>query len=295
MRDDFAVFILSHGRPDKVHTLKPLKEGNYTGKWYIVIDNEDETADRYYELYGKDKVIMFDKLAISKTFDTADLSQERKAIVYARNACFEIAKELGLKYFVEFDDDYLEISFRYPKDGQLVQRHCKNLDEIFSLMIDFLVDSNALTVCMSQGGDHMGGLNGRWKKAVLRKAMNSFFCRTDRPFQFLGRVNEDVNTYTLLGSQGQLMMTVTDLMLNQLETQSNSGGMTELYLDGGTYLKSFYTVLYMPSCTTIQPMGVSHKRLHHNINWKHCVPLILSEKHKKERTGGTAIHEKRQV
>lgn len=279
--DDFAVFILTHGRPDTIHTLDTLKRGNYTGKWYLVIDNEDKQAERYYEKYGKERVIMFDKLAISKTFDTADLSQERRAIVYARNACFQIAKDLNLKYFVEFDDDYTSIGIRYPKDGKLSQLSCENLDEIFELMVDLLLETDALTVCMSQGGDHIGGLTGRWKKSILRKAMNSFFCRADRPFQFLGRVNEDVNTYTLLGSQGQLMMTITDLMLNQMQTQSNAGGMTDLYLDGGTYLKSFYTVLYMPSAVTIQPMGTSHKRLHHKVNWKHCVPLILDERCKK--------------
>ena len=279
--DDFAVFILTHGRPDTIHTLDTLKRGNYTGKWYLVIDNEDKQAERYYEKYGKERVIMFDKLAISKTFDTADLSQERRAIVYARNACFQIAKDLNLKYFVEFDDDYTSIGIRYPKDGKLSQLSCENLDEIFELMVDFLLETDALTVCMSQGGDHMGGLTGRWKKSILRKAMNSFFCRADRPFQFLGRVNEDVNTYTLLGSQGQLMMTITDLMLNQMQTQSNSGGMTDLYLDGGTYLKSFYTVLYMPSAVTVQPMGTAHKRLHHKVNWKHCVPLILDERNKR--------------
>lgn len=279
--DDFAVFILTHGRPDTIHTLDTLKRGNYSGKWYLVIDNEDKQAEKYYDKYGTERVIMFDKLAISKTFDTADLSQERRAIVYARNACFQIAKELNLKYFVEFDDDYTSIGIRYPKDGKLSQLSCENLDEIFELMIDFLIDTDALTVCMSQGGDHMGGLTGRWKQSILRKAMNSFFCRTDRPFQFLGRVNEDVNTYTLLGSQGRLMMTVTDLMLNQMQTQSNSGGMTDLYLDGGTYLKSFYTVLYMPSAVTVQPMGTAHKRLHHKVDWKHCVPLILDERHKR--------------
>lgn len=280
-KDDFAVFILSHGRPDSVHTLKTMKRGNYTGKWYIVIDNEDKQADEYYKKFGKEHVIMFDKLAVSKTFDTADLSQERRAIVYARNACFDIAKDLGLKYFVEFDDDYTSIGFRYPKDGKLVEKSCGDLNDVFAIMLDFLIDSDALTVCMSQGGDHIGGLNGNWRKSLLRKVMNSFFCRTDRPFKFLGRVNEDVNTYTYLGSQGHLMFTVTDIMLNQLQTQSNAGGMTDLYLDGGTYLKSFYTVLFMPSAVTVQPMGTAHKRLHHKVDWKCCVPLILDEGHKR--------------
>ena len=42
--DNFAVFILSHGRPDHIKTLKALQKGHYTGKTYIVIDNEDDTA-----------------------------------------------------------------------------------------------------------------------------------------------------------------------------------------------------------------------------------------------------------
>ena len=278
--DDFAVFILTHGRPDRIHTLKTLEKQGYTGDWYLVIDNEDKMADEYYKNYG-DKVIMFDKKVISLTFDTADLSDDRRAIVYARNACFQIAKELGIKYFVEFDDDYTSFNLRYPKDGKLVARMLDNLDDIFEMMLDFLEDTQALTVCFSQGGDHIGGLNGRWKKGLIRKVMNSFFCRTDRPFQFLGRVNEDVNTYTYLGSKGELMLTTTDLMLVQLQTQSNQGGMTDLYLDSGTYLKSFYTVMYMPSAVEIREMGTANRRLHHHVKWNNCVPMILNERYKK--------------
>lgn len=278
--DDFAVFILTHGRPDRIHTLKTLEKQGYTGDWYLVIDNEDKKADEYYKNYG-DKVIMFDKKAISLTFDTADLSDDRRAIVYARNACFQIAKDLGVKYFVEFDDDYTSFNLRYPKDGKLAARTLENLDDIFEMMLDFLEDTQALTVCFSQGGDHIGGLTGRWKKGLIRKVMNSFFCRTDRPFQFLGRVNEDVNTYTYLGSKGELMLTTTDLMLVQLQTQSNQGGMTDLYLDSGTYLKSFYTVMYMPSAVEIREMGTANRRLHHHVKWNNCVPMILNERYKK--------------
>ena len=39
MRNDFAVFILSNGRPDNIKTLRALKKGNYTGNWYIVCDD----------------------------------------------------------------------------------------------------------------------------------------------------------------------------------------------------------------------------------------------------------------
>lgn len=61
---DFCTFILSHGRPNNIRTLHPLlNTGNYSGPWYIVIDNEDPTAETYYQLYGSNRVIMFDKEA----------------------------------------------------------------------------------------------------------------------------------------------------------------------------------------------------------------------------------------
>ena len=111
--------------------------------------------------------------------------------------------------------------------------------------------------------------------------MNFFICSTDRPFNFIGRINEDVNTYVSLGSKGDLFQTICDLRLEQLDTQSNTGGLTEFYLDGGTYVKSFYTVMFAPSCTRINLMGNKHKRLHHRISWNNAIPVILDEKYKK--------------
>lgn len=286
MRNDFAVFILSHGRPDNVITLNTLKKANYTGKWYIVIDNEDDKADKYYKKYGTDKVIMFDKLEISKKFDTADMSQERRTVVYARNACFEIAEKLGLTYFLELDDDYNKFSYRKEIDGLLTQRvNVKQADKMFELMIDFLEKTQALTVAFGQGGDYVGGLNsGLYKVQVKRKAMNAFFCTTKRPFKFVGRINEDTNTYVLYGSRGHLFLTIRDVMINQLETQSNKGGMTDVYLNSGTYLKSFYTVMMCPSCVKISRMGntSTSKRIHHRIDWNSAVPKIISERYKKK-------------
>ena len=281
MRDDFGVFILSHGRPDRVKTLKSMEKGGYTGKWWIVIDNEDDTAPEYYKRY-KDRVIMFDKLEVSKTFDTADTSQERRTIVYARNACFAIAKELGLEYFLELDDDYTSFEYRVIRDKKLAVFAVKSLDGLFSAMINFLDDTGAITVALSQGGDFIGGKDSKfYHDKVSRKAMNTFFCKVSNPFRFVGRINEDVNTYTSLGSKGKLILTISDASITQVQTQANKGGMTDVYLDSGTYLKTFYTVIFSPSCTKVGMMGDKHKRIHHMIDWDRCVPKILNEKWKK--------------
>jgi hypothetical protein len=72
MRSDFAILILTHGRADNVVTLSTLGKCGYHGRWYMVIDNEDSQAQKYYENFGEDHVIMFDKLKKSREFDTCE-------------------------------------------------------------------------------------------------------------------------------------------------------------------------------------------------------------------------------
>lgn len=280
MRNDFAVFILTHGRPNNQITLNALLKSGYTGKYFLVIDDEDETEQEYKKKY-KDKVIQFNKLEISKTFDTADLSQERRTIIYARNACFDIAKKMGIRFFLELDDDYTYFASAVARSGKLKRIFCKNIDKMFSAMIDFMCCSNISSVAFAQGGDFLGGVNGsKFQQVVLRKAMNTFFCDTEKPFQFLGRINEDVNTYTTLSQRGVLFFTICLVSIFQKETQSNKGGMTDAYIDGGTYIKSFPSVMMSPSCVKIGMMGNLNKRIHHHVKWNNCAPCILSDKYK---------------
>lgn len=282
MRNDFAVFILTHGRADNVVTLKSLLRGGYTGKWYMVIDDEDEDAEKYRENFGADHVIMFDKQGAYDRADTMDNFNNHRAIIYARNESFRIAKDLGLTYFLMLDDDYKEIDFRYADGKKLAAKLVRNLDRIFEDMLKFLDASGAATVAFAQGGDFVGGLDGgNFKKRILRKAMNSLFCRIDRPIDFRGTMNEDVTTYTTFGSRGRLFFTLCDICVIQLPTQSLDGGMTEAYLETGTYVKTFYSVMAMPSCIKVSMMYSKHRRIHHRIDWECCVPKILNEKYRK--------------
>lgn len=286
LRNDFCVFILTHGRADRVYTYKTIKKEGYTGPVFLVIDNEDDQKEEYVRRYGKDTVIVFDKIERSKKTDTPDLSEDRRTIIYARNECFDIAERLGYRYFLELDDDYTDFQYRYEGNKKLLIKSARGLNDIFEEMLRFLDVSGALTVAFAQGGDMIGGVRaGNFKKGLLRKAMNTFFCDTEKRFQFVGRINEDVNTYTSLGNKGKLMFTFTPVMITQKTTQSNAGGMTETYLDMGTYLKSFYSVIYSPQAVKVGEMGDKHKRIHHIVNWDKCVPQIINEKWKKRRAG----------
>lgn len=278
MRDDFCTFIISHGRPDKVITYPTLLRAGYTGKVYIVIDDEDKTGDAYRKKFPG-IVLTFSKEEVSKTFDEGDNSGNRRTTSYVRNACFDLAKQVGCRYFLVLDDDYYIFGFRLNKYVTIKS----TIDDMLSCMIHFFENTNILSLSISQGGDHMGG---RVAERLQRKAMNFFICSTDRRFNFVGRLNEDVNTYVSLSTTGGVFFTVFQLQLDQNQTQATSGGMTEAYLDAGTYVKSFFTVMYAPSCVKIGTMGDPRSgdyRVHHAINWNNAAPCILRESHRKER------------
>nr|DAH40347.1 MAG TPA: hypothetical protein [Caudoviricetes sp.] len=279
---DFAVLILTHGRADCLRTVKTLRRGGYTGRYYLVLDDEDETIDRYRQIYGNDKIITFNKQKAIDETDSMDNFDNHKAIVYARNYSWTVARNLGLRYFLQLDDDYVDIQYRWIRDGKLKGKTVKNLDKLFDSMVEFLIASDADTVALAQGGDFIGGADGkRFGEGLIRKAMNSFFCRTDRPIDFKGTMNEDVVTYTTLSSQGHLLFTFTKANIVPLQTQSLHGGMTEAYLNGGTYLKSFYAVMSMPSAVVVAPLNSRHPRIHHKVSWNCCAPKILNEAYRK--------------
>jgi hypothetical protein len=226
---------------------------------------------------------VFDKLQEMERTDTIDNFHKHKAVVYARNKCHDIAKDLGLEYFLELDDDYSSFMFRYEKDDTLSSVQCKNLDKVFDAMLKFLDQTGAYSVAFAQGGDFIGGATSQfWQKKIHRKVMNSFFCRTDKPFKFLGSINEDVNAYVTLGQKGKLFFTISECMLVQTATQQSKGGLTDIYLDLGTYVKSFYSVICSPSCVKVHSMGVNYMRIHHKVEADKCYPKIINEKYKKK-------------
>ena len=116
--------------------------------------------------------------------------------------------------------------------------------------------------------------------------MNTFFFKvTDDPKEdvwFIGRMNDDVNTYVSGGIHGELWYQIARVNCTQEVTQKKGEGLTEMYKQFGTYNKSFYTVMLSPSSVKVGLLGPSDARFHHSINWNLTVPKLLNEKWKKK-------------
>lgn len=274
--DKFAVFILCHGRPNYNDTYRTLKRSGYSGKIFIICANLDSKNVEYIRLYGYEKVFIFNKPWAALESDAMNNFGDMRATLFVRNASFNIARELGLDYFLVLDDDYG--SFCHKREE--CERTSKRLDEVFSWFVEYLINTPIKSIAFSQGGDHIGGYKP--DKMYKRKAMNSFFCLTSRPFKFYGTMNDDVNMYATNGMRGDIYLTFYPFMLHQAISQQNVEGLTEIYQKYGTYVKSFYTIMCTPSSSIIRLMGEKNPRLHHAIKWANAVPCIIRQEFKKQ-------------
>jgi hypothetical protein len=279
-KNNFAVMILSYGRPEKQYTYKTIRDKGYNGKIYIVCDDKDKSLKKYIEIY-KDEVLVFSKDKYKKTFDKCDNFENDKSVIYARNAVYDLASEKGLKYICVVDDDYSEFQYRVDKNYKYKAKAItKNISDIFEIFLEYLIKSKIKTICFSQGGDFIGGSENAdfaIKKNIKRKAMNLYFFDVDNPMYFVSKLNDDLTTSVFEGVKGELLFTCPLVSLVQKETQQNSGGLTDIYLDYGTYVKSFYSVMYYPAAVKISTMGRTNHRFHHKVKWNNVCPKIIRE------------------
>ena len=276
--DKFAVVILTHGRADRVFTIPTLRKHGYTGDVYLVCDDSDKQLGEYIEKFGKDKVLIFSKDGYQGKFDKMDNFGKKNVVVYARNAVYDLAKKAGLKYIAVLDDDYNCFEWRVASDYDYCKKYIYSLDAVFKVFLEYLIRSKIKSICFAQSGDFIGGRHNQslaQKKIIKRKMMNLFFFDVDNPVEFMGTINEDLTASVAEAIKGGVTLTSPLVTLNQKPTQSNAGGLTDIYLDLGTYVKSFYSVMYAPSAVKISLMGNKDKRLHHKVNWRYCAAKII--------------------
>lgn len=240
------------------------------------MDNLDKAQNEYIDEFGAENVFVFNKSWVALESDSMNNFNDRRATLFVRNECWNIAKELGYDYFCVMDDDYSAFSHKQVESERITH----SLDDVCRWFVEYLINTPMMALAFAQGGDYIGGYDPT-RRNYKRKCMNSWFCKTDRPFKFFGVMNDDINACIQNGIRGGIFLTIYTFMLHQAPTQTVAEGVTETYLKYGTYIKSFYSVMLAPSSVKIALMGEKSPRLHHKINWSLTVPCIIDEKYKK--------------
>lgn len=275
MRDDFAIFILSHGRAETMTTFDFLRRKGYSGKLFIVVDDEDEQKNMYKQIYGEEVVKIFCKKEYFEKVDTYSIDGNTKSVVFARNAAYDIADVLGITYFCEFDDDLTDVAIRYIDGNKLKSKSDYNFDDLCNAMLELLQCDKVWALSFGQAFNYIGGINGRFKSRLERQAFGFYFLKTTHRIHYKGITNEDMNTILELGQQGKVTFSVLDFMAASPERTTNEGGNFELYNSMTKYVRNFYPLITAPSCVKMKSNGEIERKQNS------MFPKILSERWKK--------------
>ena len=252
MRDDFAIFILTHGRAEKQVTYKALRDAGYTGKVYFVIDNLDEQGEKYKELYG-DNVIVFDKEKEYSKTDTFTCEKNLLAVVYARNACFEIAKSVGVKWFINCDDDIISFFYRVPVDGKLTSVKIKRMDDLIESFIEFMSCSGVECMSIAANGIYVAGAaNGKVVDGCQWSFAHFYMFNAESELRFKSIWLEDLIFSISKQKLGYKMLSTTlvSQVLPSLEAvqKNQKGGMRDNYESSSNWINEFTPLITAPDC-----------------------------------------------
>lgn len=270
MINNTAVFVLSHQRANKITTDMVLRKCGYTGKIYILVDDTDTQLNDYKEIFGDD-CIVFSKMEQLKTTDSCDNFGNLKTPLYARNYCFELAKQLNLDYFIMADDDITDLKYAYVNNkGDFIRSKITNIDGVINSLVTFINASSNISSCsFAFSGEYFGGKNGKYREGLGRTIQQFILFKADSPARFLSSKNEDLNIS--IANFDKLFFEVFDLCVVSPQRMTNEGGISY----SSMYENNMYSLMLMPSAIKLFTTGKMRKQ-NNNI-----YPKILSGRYKK--------------
>lgn len=271
-----TIYIISKGRPH-CRTAQTLERMSYPGQWFIVCGNNDETLPEYTERW-KERVIVFDWYSEVKRTDTMDnlgFDGYPSGACPARNATRRISEQRGELRHWQFDDDYTGFTIWNPEEGKNVK----------------ITDGDVLCEAMykiAEFGYHTQMRNVGFIQNTTEAHPEKRYTVSSRVFNahnlpstedlfvpFVGRMNDDLVNAVNVWRYGGIEMSVKYLHVEAEKTQSEHGGMTNLYQADGTARKTAYAVLAAPSAAKLV---FRFNRYHHAVSWKKLRPMIISQK-----------------
>lgn len=272
-----VMLIISHKRP-QCSTVKALKKAGYTGEWFIVADDLDSTD---YERIYPNHVIRFQKLEYAKNVDTADNFGKLTTPVYARNACFDIAKNRGYDCFGLLDDDLNGFIYRYTEGKSLKSKKVKRLTEIFEAYCKYVLDAGFACGGFVSAGRLIGGaLNPTVRSCFYYNPTNAYVINTHiEQFPFIGTFWEDSIYCYLNNMTGRIAAAFMPITIQMVSPGSMAdGGNKELYESGSAYIAESYGNMVIPSFFRWNDGCIGHK-------FSQDVPRIISDKWRKDDAG----------
>ena len=278
MENNFAVFIISHERSERVESYNTLIRGGYTGQVYIVIDDEDSQKYDYLNRFGE-RIVIFNKDDYINC-DRIVQEQTRTSAVYARNAVEHIARKLELNSFAVLDDDIVSLRYRWPQDKVVKSLSViGGLDDVFRWYTDYMIDTDIATLSFTQVMFYVGGVNNLEQRICdLRETYQIHIRNVSKPVDWSAIINEDIITELRTAKTGYIWWSIPYLVYDAVKMNDKSGGVKELYDEMLANKRAMLAVVSSPDCCKI---GYSHGKIRILQDRKSSYPMIISSEYRK--------------
>lgn len=250
----------------------------YPKKIHLFVDDEEtENVNAYKELQQDTGInlFVFDIAEARRNYDFIHrASPSRRAAGLARNTFYEYAKKNGIKYYVVMDDDTCDYRI-WDKEKYL--RICNSgteLNSIYNSVIEFMKRKKIGCFGLPQTGDIIGG---KPKGLFIQKVMNTtFYCTEFMNGGEAGVQDDDTTQFVNLHNRGLFTgSTGYGAILQQVQSATAKGGLTELYNECKLLNKALVTVIQFPSAIRAIHQPKNGGRIHHQITDKYIRPRVI--------------------
>lgn len=280
MREDFAVFIITHKRYDRLHTYNTLVNCGYTGKIYLVLDNLDETVCEYRKRY--DNIIVFDKQEYVRLTDTAMYEPLINFAVFSRNAVEDIARDLGYKYYLVMDDDITNLRFRWCDDGHIKSRKIThNFDYVMEKHLEFMDTANVDCLGFGNSGLYMQGVDALSRENTkMRMIASMYIRRASTVVEWRPNMLEDCVTSVEMANNGNISIISTLIQYDSVQPAATGGktvgGNSSVYNTFDKFKQTFFPIVVRPSCFKYTNANFNKGRIMYpSVKYDNSIPKII--------------------
>lgn len=281
----FAVFILSHSRADRVETLDTLKQSGYSGKTFIVVDDEDTQLSDYKARFSNQdnvELLVFNKQSMIDKADTIYPEKKRSSALYARNF---IEKYAPIRYeaFAMLDDDITSFRFRWVEnDSVKSQVVATTLTEVFEQYCKYMLTVNIATTSFPFSMFYVSGTSGLEKKITESRHTYQIHLRNSRfPVDWTAVINQDTITQLQTMQIGYIWWSIPFLVFDAEPMNSKAGGLKSVYDSIKDFDMAFLAVISNPSCCKVAYSGGTRSTMQIKENKHTSYPMIVSSRYKK--------------
>ena len=245
-KDNFAVYITTHERAEEQLTLDTLRRQGYTGKIFLVVDNEDPQLSQYKDRF-KDMVVTFDKRKAMEKSDTMFNKRDRPSPLFARNWVLKEARKGQYCQGLIIDDDIKSMDYRYEDHGKLRGQKVTVLDKVFESLMDFMNESGVNSVGFAVADHFFGGLNSDIvMNRITPRLYNDYFFNEKSDFEFVGFHTEDLVSCEINENTGTPLWTICDICLSSPPVGTSEGGMAATYDSKWQWANAFLPLMARP-------------------------------------------------